>query len=94
MTVPDPINRRELLVKLGLLFNDVVGVLLGVPIVRSDGVTAASVACWVRRVDRDRFQVFAVNGAHLGQAKRGAELVQRNAACEGTRSSRAASSPV
>ena len=108
MTVPDPINRRELLVKLGLVFNGAVGVLLGVPIVRfllspvaratqgqyrawlslgrveeypagqtrlatyrnpvvtpSDGVTA-NVACWVRRVDRDRFQVFAVNCAHLG----------------------------
>ena len=108
MTVPGPINRRELLVKLGLLFNGVVGVLLGVPIVRfllspvvrgrqgryeswlslggldqyppgqtrlatyrnpvvtpSDGETA-NVACWVRRVDNDRFQVFAINCAHLG----------------------------
>jgi quinol---cytochrome c reductase iron-sulfur subunit, bacillus type len=108
MTVPDQINRRELFVKLGLLFNAVVGGLLGVPIVRfllspvergrqgryqswlslgpleqypagqtrlatyrhpvvtpSDGETA-NVACWVRRIDNDRFQVFAVNCAHLG----------------------------
>jgi Rieske Fe-S protein len=102
------INRREMLVKLGLLLNGAVGVLLAVPIVRyllspisrgrrgryeswlslggldqypvgqtrlatyrnpvltpSDGETA-KVACWVRRVDTDRFQVFAVNCAHLG----------------------------
>jgi quinol---cytochrome c reductase iron-sulfur subunit, bacillus type len=106
--VPDQINRRELFVKLGLLFNAAMGVLLGVPIVRfllspiargregsyqswlslgsleqypagqtrlatyrnpvvaaSDGETA-NVACWVRRIDNDRFQVFAVNCAHLG----------------------------
>ncbi len=31
----------------------------------SDGDTA-NVACWVRNVDGDRFQVFAVNCAHLG----------------------------
>jgi quinol---cytochrome c reductase iron-sulfur subunit, bacillus type len=31
----------------------------------SDGETA-KVACWVRNVDGDRFQVFAVNCAHLG----------------------------
>ncbi|PYO03569.1 MAG: (2Fe-2S)-binding protein [Candidatus Rokuibacteriota bacterium] len=30
-----------------------------------DGPTA-SIACWVRRVQRDRFQVFAVNCTHLG----------------------------
>src|SRR5262249_49132451 len=30
----------------------------------SDGDTA-KVACWVRRIDTDRFQVFAVNCAHL-----------------------------
>src|ERR1700730_10170979 len=34
MTVPDRINRRELFVKLGLLFNALVGALIGVPIVR------------------------------------------------------------
>jgi Rieske Fe-S protein len=106
-TVADT-NRRELFVKLGLLFNAAVGVLLGVPIVRfllapvalarqgkyeswlslgplaqfpagqtrlatyrnpvvtaTDGETA-HVACWVRSIDNDRFQVFAVNCAHLG----------------------------
>jgi len=31
----------------------------------TDGKTADT-ACWVRRVDADRFQVFAVNCAHLG----------------------------
>ena len=30
-----------------------------------DGATA-KVACWVRHIDGDRFQVFAVNCAHLG----------------------------
>ena len=30
-----------------------------------DGVTA-EIACWVRRVDDDKLQVFAVNCAHLG----------------------------
>jgi Rieske Fe-S protein len=30
-----------------------------------DGATA-DIACWVRRIDSDRFQVFAVNCAHLG----------------------------
>ena len=31
----------------------------------TDGQTADT-ACWVRRIDADRFQVFAVNCAHLG----------------------------
>ena len=31
----------------------------------SDGATA-NVPCWVRRIDADRFQVFAINCAHLG----------------------------
>jgi menaquinol-cytochrome c reductase iron-sulfur subunit len=31
----------------------------------SDGATAR-VACWVRRIDAGRFQVFAINCAHLG----------------------------
>src|SRR5258708_11463098 len=108
MTVRDRINRRELFVKLGLLFDGVIAVVLGVPIVRflfsplagnsqgnydswlslgplqqypagqtrlatyrnpvvtpTDGETA-NVACWVRRIDNDRFQVFAINCAHLG----------------------------
>jgi Rieske Fe-S protein len=30
-----------------------------------DGPTAR-LACWVRRIDRDRFQVFAINCTHLG----------------------------
>jgi Rieske Fe-S protein len=111
MTMPDQINRlnrRELFVKLGLLFNAIVGGVIGVPIVRyllspvargrqgkyqswlslgpleqypegqtrlatyqnpvvtpTDGETA-NVACWVRRIENDRLQVFAVNCAHLG----------------------------
>jgi len=108
MNVPDQINRRQLFVKLGLLFNGAVGVLLGVPVVRyllspvvrgrqgsdeswlslgvldqypvgqtrlatyrnpvvmpSDGETA-NVACWVRRIDTNHVQVFAINCAHLG----------------------------
>jgi Rieske Fe-S protein len=31
----------------------------------SDGETA-SIACWVRNIDGERFQVFAINCAHLG----------------------------
>src|ERR1043165_6306748 len=31
----------------------------------TDGKTADA-ACWVRRIDREQFQVFAVNCAHLG----------------------------
>jgi Rieske Fe-S protein len=31
----------------------------------SDGDTA-SIACWVRNIDGERFQVFAINCAHLG----------------------------
>ena len=31
----------------------------------SDGVTA-SIPCWVRRIDDEKFQVFAINCAHLG----------------------------
>jgi menaquinol-cytochrome c reductase iron-sulfur subunit len=31
----------------------------------SDGETA-KIPCWVRRVDREKFQVFAINCAHLG----------------------------
>ena len=104
----DRVSRRELFVKLGLLFDGLVALLLGIPIARfllspavrgardryeswvslgspaqypegetrlatyrnptvtpADGETA-NVACWVRRVDADRFQIFAVNCAHLG----------------------------
>ena len=102
------LSRRELLMKLGIVFNGVVGVVLAVPIVRyllspivrdrkegdeswvslggveqfpsgetrlatyrnpivspSDGDTA-DIACWVRNVDGNTFQVFAINCAHLG----------------------------
>jgi len=102
------ISRRAMFFKLGLLFNGLVGVLLGVPIVGyllspvvrarrkgderwislgsvdqfpsgqtrlatyrnpianvTDGETA-DIPCWVRNVDGSRFQVFAINCAHLG----------------------------
>src|SRR5262249_11964883 len=101
-------NRRGLLMKLGLLFNGAVAVTLGIPVVRflfssvaqrrenaytswvplgrvsefpegetrlatfrspfvtpTDGKTADA-SCWVRRVEGEQFQVFAVNCAHLG----------------------------
>jgi Rieske Fe-S protein len=97
-----------MLMKLGLLFNGVVSMILGVPVFRyllspairegktgyeswfllgsldrfpvgetrlatyrnpvvnaSDGETA-NLACWVRNVDGESFQIFAVNCAHLG----------------------------
>jgi Rieske Fe-S protein len=108
MVMHSPINRRELLVRLGLVFNGIVGALIGIPIVRfvlspvvrgragryeswvslgaveqyPPGETrlatyrnpvvtpadeqTAKVACWVRRIDAEQFQVFAVNCAHLG----------------------------
>src|ERR1700733_761416 len=102
------ISRRRMFLKLGILFNGMVGVLLAVPIVRyllspvarerkpgyeswislgsvdqfpsgqtrlatyrnpiansSDGETA-NIPCWVRNVDGKKFQVFAINCAHLG----------------------------
>jgi len=108
MTMPREITRRDLFVKLGVLFNGIVGVILAVPVVRyllspvarerkagyeswiplgnleqfpsgetrlatyrnpvvssSDGDTA-NIACWVRNVDGQTFQVFAINCAHLG----------------------------
>ena len=108
MTQSGGLSRRELLMKLGIMFNGVVGVVLAVPIVRyllspivrdrkegdeswvslggveqfpsgetrlatyrnpivnpSDGDTA-DIACWVRNVDGNTFQVFAINCAHLG----------------------------
>jgi menaquinol-cytochrome c reductase iron-sulfur subunit len=108
MTVPDDLSRREMLVKLGVLFSALVGAVLSVPIVsyllaplirdrnassgswlalgpvdqfptgetrlstyRHPGVNAwdgetGNIACWVRRIDAERFQVFATNCAHLG----------------------------
>jgi Rieske Fe-S protein len=108
MSVETSSSRRAALTKIGLLFNGIVGVALGVPILRylfspvtrgrdhgyeswlslgklaqfpagetrlatyrnpvvgpSDGQTA-DIACWVRNVDNQKFQVFAVNCAHLG----------------------------
>ncbi|HTT17487.1 MAG TPA: Rieske 2Fe-2S domain-containing protein [Candidatus Sulfotelmatobacter sp.] len=108
MALSDSGTRREFFMKLGILFNGLVGVILAVPIVRyllspivrerkngdeswislgnleqfpsgetrlatyrnpvvnpSDGKTA-DIACWVRNVDGQTFQVFAINCAHLG----------------------------
>ena len=107
MTPPNGTSRRGALVKIGLLFNGVVGAILAVPVVRyllspvireqdadepwvslgsldqfpegetrlatyrspaarpSDGETA-KIPCWVRRVQGGKFQVFAINCAHLG----------------------------
>jgi menaquinol-cytochrome c reductase iron-sulfur subunit len=102
------LSRRQVVLKIAMLFNGVVGALLAVPIVRyifspvsrgrksgydnwvslgsveefpsgqtrlatyrnpianaSDGETA-DIPCWVRNVDGNRFQVFAINCAHLG----------------------------
>jgi menaquinol-cytochrome c reductase iron-sulfur subunit len=101
-------SRRQMLFKIGLVFNGLVGAVLAVPIVRYllspltrerkpgyeqwvslgsidqfpsgetrmatyrnpisdpwDGETA-KVPCWVRRIGGERFQVFAINCAHLG----------------------------
>jgi menaquinol-cytochrome c reductase iron-sulfur subunit len=108
MTIPDSLSRRELLMKVGILFNGIVAAVLAVPIIRYilspvaherkqgfqswlplgelnqfppgqtrfatyrnpvvnpwDGKTA-DIACWVRNVDGQTFQVFAMNCAHLG----------------------------
>jgi Rieske Fe-S protein len=102
------LSRRQMFLKLAVLFNGFVGVLLGIPVVRyvlspitrgrnpgykswiplgtvdqfpsgqtrlasysnpvasvTDGETA-DIPCWVRHTDDDRFQVFAINCAHLG----------------------------
>jgi menaquinol-cytochrome c reductase iron-sulfur subunit len=108
MATPDDLSRREMFLKLGLLFGGLVSMMLGVPIIGYvlspilrgretgsaswvslgsveqfpsgetrlstyrhprvnawDGVTG-NIACWVRRIDDERFQVFATNCAHLG----------------------------
>lgn len=108
MTLPGAFTRRDLLMKLGILFNSIVAAILAVPIVRYimspvaharkghydawlslgelgqfpagqtrlaiyrnpvvspwDGDTA-DIPCWVRNVDGQQFQVFAINCAHLG----------------------------
>ena len=108
MTLPSGLSRREIFLKIGILFNTLVGAALAVPIVRyilspitrgrrpgyeswlslgsvdqfpsgqtrlatyrnpdasaSDGETA-NIPCWVRHVAGEKFQVFAINCAHLG----------------------------
>jgi Rieske Fe-S protein len=108
MTLPGGFTRRDVLMKIGILFNGIVAAILAVPIVRyllspvargrnggyeswvplgnleqfpsgqtrlatyrnpvvnpTDGDTA-DIACWVRNVDGQNFQVFAINCAHLG----------------------------
>jgi menaquinol-cytochrome c reductase iron-sulfur subunit len=108
MTLPGGLTRRDVLMKIGILFNGIVAAILAVPIVRyllspvaqerkggyeswvplgnieqfpsgetrlatyrnpivnpTDGDTA-DIACWVRNVDGQTFQVFAINCAHLG----------------------------
>jgi menaquinol-cytochrome c reductase iron-sulfur subunit len=108
MSLTGGITRRDFFMKLGIIFNGIVGTILAVPIVRYllspvarerkaghdswiplgdleqfpsgetrlatyrnpvvntwDGDTA-DIACWVRNVDGQTFQVFAINCAHLG----------------------------
>jgi len=36
------------------------------PVVGPNDGPTANLPCWVRRIDQDRFQVFAINCAHLG----------------------------
>src|SRR5260370_38123864 len=108
--MPDPggFTRRGFLMKIGLLFNGVVGLALAVPILRyvlspvnrqhkpgyhswlslgeldrfpagqtrlakyrnpvvnSGAGETAHIPFWVRNVDGEQFQVFAINCAHLG----------------------------
>jgi menaquinol-cytochrome c reductase iron-sulfur subunit len=102
------VSRRQMFLKIAVLFNGAVGVLLGIPVVRFllspvtrgrkpgyerwislgaidqfpsgetrlatyrnpvaytwDGDTV-DIPCWVRHVDGNSFQVFAINCAHLG----------------------------
>ncbi len=108
MTLPGGFTRRDVLMKLGILFNGIIAAILAVPIVRyllspvarerkggyeswialgdleqfpsgqtrlatyrnpvanpTDGDTA-DIPCWVRNVDGQTYQVFAINCAHLG----------------------------
>jgi len=103
---PRVVSRRWMLLKLGVLFNAVVGVAVAAPVIRYllgpikrkgaynswvslgpidqfpvgetrlatyvnpvnqpwDGDTDKT-ACWVRRIEPTKFQVFAINCAHLG----------------------------
>jgi menaquinol-cytochrome c reductase iron-sulfur subunit len=102
------LSRRQMCLRIAMLFNGVVGAFLAIPVVRyllspvtrgrgaaydswislgvvdqfpagetrlatyrnpnanlSDGDTA-ELPCWVRNIDGNKFQVFAVNCAHLG----------------------------
>ena len=108
MTLPSGFTRRDVLMKIGILFNGIIAAILAVPIVRyllspvarerkggyeswialgdleqfpsgqtrlatyrnpvanpTDGDTA-DIPCWVRNVDGQTYQVFAINCAHLG----------------------------
>ena len=108
MNLPLGLSRRQMFLKIGMLFNGLVGAVLAVPIVRYvlspitrglrpgydtwlslgsidqfpsgqtrlaeyrnpvanpwDGETA-NVVCWVRHMEGGKFQVFAINCAHLG----------------------------
>jgi len=108
MSDENTLSRRSLLMKVGIFFNAVIALALGVPIVGyvlssvfrsrsssylswvplgsvnefpegetrlatfknpnvmpTDGKTVDT-ACWVRRIEGQKFQVFAVNCAHLG----------------------------
>jgi len=108
MSNENTLSRRELFMKIGMLFNGLVATALALPILRfllssvtrgngnaylswvslgrvsefpegetrlatfrnpyvmpTDGKTVDT-ACWVRRIEGDQFQVFAVNCAHLG----------------------------
>jgi menaquinol-cytochrome c reductase iron-sulfur subunit len=108
MSQSDAVTRRGMWMKLGVLFNSVVGLLLAVPIAGyllspvlrqrgagnatwlslgplaqfpdgetrlatfrhpnaspSDGETA-NIPCWVRHVTGEKYQIFAINCAHLG----------------------------
>ncbi len=108
MSSQNGVSRRAMMVKLGLLFNGIVGTFLAVPIVRYllspvtrekksayeswlslgalekfpagqtrlatyrnpvvnswDGETG-DIACWVRNIGDQDFQIFAINCAHLG----------------------------
>ena len=108
MTLPGGLTRRDVLMKLGILFNGIIAAILAVPIVRyllspvarerkggyeswvplgsldqfpsgqtrlatyrnpvanpTDGDTA-DIPCWVRNVNGQTYQVFAINCAHLG----------------------------
>lgn len=102
------LSRRQMCLRISMLFNGLVGAVLAVPVVRyllspvtrgrsaaydrwislggveqfpagqtrfatyrnpvanqSDGETA-EIPCWVRNIDGNNFQVFAINCAHLG----------------------------